>query len=460
MAEYDFETDYLIVGAGAMGVAFADEILHRDSQAHVTLVDRRSKPGGHWNDAYSFVTLHQPALYYGVNSETLGGGGNDLVSKAQVLGYFERVLNKLQKTGRLTFLSQSEYEGDGRVRSLLRKNHSQTLKIRRRLVDATYSQVQVPSTSPPPFAFDDDVTVVPINALESLDKPWNHYTVIGAGKTGLDALLFLLLQGVPPSDISWVVSQDAWLMIRESILPHNLITTFLHQMKLGASLQNATEYFHSMEKKNLFFRIDTSIEPTSYRCATVSHDELQKLRTLTNVIRKGRVKTITSTTMELTKGSVDVEPGTLFVNAAANGLAQRPARPVFEPGRITLQPVTHCQPTFGAAMIAHVEWRFNDDATKNKVTMPVPHPMVPDDFPLALHTMVQNLANMSLPLVNTVGRMRLNAMSHASFIDNLKLFWTYLRWYRPFFTNMQKLFPLPTISSSGSPGHVEQSGKH
>ncbi len=115
MAEYDFETDYLVVGAGAMGVAFADEILHRDSQAHVTLVDRRSKPGGHWNDAYSFVTLHQPALYYGVNSETLGGGGHDLVSKAQVLGYFERVLNKLQKTGRLTFLSQSEYEGNERT---------------------------------------------------------------------------------------------------------------------------------------------------------------------------------------------------------------------------------------------------------------------------------------------------------------------------------------------------------
>ncbi len=143
------------------------------------------------------------------------------------------------------------------------------------------------------------------------------------------------------------------------------------------------------------------------------------------------------------------------INAAANGLAQRPARPVFEPGRITLQPVTHCQPTFGAAMIAHVEWRFDDDATKNKVTMPVPHPMVPEDFPVALHTMVQNLANMSLPLVSAVGRMRLNAMIHASFVDNLKLFWTYLRWHRPFFSNMQKLFPLPSISSLESPEHVD-----
>ena len=29
-------------------------------------------PGGHWNDAYSFVNLHQPSAFYGVNSLPLG----------------------------------------------------------------------------------------------------------------------------------------------------------------------------------------------------------------------------------------------------------------------------------------------------------------------------------------------------------------------------------------------------
>ena len=43
--------DYLISGAGAMGMAFADVILH-ESDKTIALVDRRAAPGGHWNDAY------------------------------------------------------------------------------------------------------------------------------------------------------------------------------------------------------------------------------------------------------------------------------------------------------------------------------------------------------------------------------------------------------------------------
>ena len=63
----NFETDYLIIGAGAAAMAFADELL-TNSDARILMVDRRDKPGGHWNDAYPFVRLHQPSAFYGVNS--------------------------------------------------------------------------------------------------------------------------------------------------------------------------------------------------------------------------------------------------------------------------------------------------------------------------------------------------------------------------------------------------------
>ena len=39
-------TDYLVVGAGAMGMAFTDALVDH-SDAHVTLVDRRHVVGGH-----------------------------------------------------------------------------------------------------------------------------------------------------------------------------------------------------------------------------------------------------------------------------------------------------------------------------------------------------------------------------------------------------------------------------
>ena len=56
---------------------------------------------GHWNDAYQFVSLHQPAAYYGVNSRELGEGGKDLVSKSQILAYYELVLKDFLATGKV-----------------------------------------------------------------------------------------------------------------------------------------------------------------------------------------------------------------------------------------------------------------------------------------------------------------------------------------------------------------------
>jgi cation diffusion facilitator CzcD-associated flavoprotein CzcO len=54
------ETDYLVVGAGAMGMAFVDAVID-DPEADVIMVDRRPGPGGHWLDAYPFVQVHQPS---------------------------------------------------------------------------------------------------------------------------------------------------------------------------------------------------------------------------------------------------------------------------------------------------------------------------------------------------------------------------------------------------------------
>ncbi|WP_332826170.1 NAD(P)-binding protein, partial [Ramlibacter sp.] len=72
------ETDYLVVGAGAAGMAFTDALLMH-SDATVTLVDRRHAPGGHWLDAYPFVRLHQPSAFYGVDSVPLG---NDAIERS------------------------------------------------------------------------------------------------------------------------------------------------------------------------------------------------------------------------------------------------------------------------------------------------------------------------------------------------------------------------------------------
>ena len=56
MGTRTLETDYLVVGCGAAGMAFAGALIAA-SDAEVVMVDRRHAPGGHWNDAYPFVRL-------------------------------------------------------------------------------------------------------------------------------------------------------------------------------------------------------------------------------------------------------------------------------------------------------------------------------------------------------------------------------------------------------------------
>src|SRR5258708_7150613 len=68
---HSLEADYLVVGAGAMGMAFIDTLVS-ETPASVVLVDRNHQPGGHWTTAYPFVRLHQPSAFYGVNSLSLG----------------------------------------------------------------------------------------------------------------------------------------------------------------------------------------------------------------------------------------------------------------------------------------------------------------------------------------------------------------------------------------------------
>ena len=118
MARTTIDTDHLVLGAGALGMAFADALVdHAD--VHVTIVDRRHAAGGHWNDAYPFVQLHQASLFYGVASTVLGTGEVQLdgpetglqqrAHRAEIQQYYDEVLQRLVASGRVTFLGGHEH---------------------------------------------------------------------------------------------------------------------------------------------------------------------------------------------------------------------------------------------------------------------------------------------------------------------------------------------------------------
>ncbi len=121
------ETDYLVVGAGAMGMAFVDALVgHAD--VDVVMIDRRPAPGGHWLDAYPFVRLHQPSRYYGVDSLDLGDGRGDVddpgagftarASAGEICGYYDAVAARgCGDSGRVRFFPMSEHVGGSAFRS-------------------------------------------------------------------------------------------------------------------------------------------------------------------------------------------------------------------------------------------------------------------------------------------------------------------------------------------------------
>ena len=431
------EVDYLVIGAGARGMAFADHIIHADPTATVALVDRRAQPGGHWVDAYPFVRLHQPALYYGVESMPLGSGGRDLASKDVILAYYQAVQAALEATGRCRFLLQHTYEGEGRCRSLVDADQVVTLRARRRLVDSVYVGVSIPSTRPPPFPVDPACTILPLNVLSALEQSWSRYVVIGAGKTGFDAVLQLLAQGTDPDRITWVVSRDPWVIVRENIWPEDILRTLAVQSRTICQSGTWRELYEGFEKIGILERIWPDREPSSFRCATVSGAEVEQLRRITRVVRMGRVQRIEAERIVLDRGELPTGPDVLHVDCAAQGLPVWAPCPVFEPGRITLQSVLFCQPTASAALIAAAEVSLSDDDTRNRTLRSILPPEVPEDFLKILPSLYDNLraALLRRGLWRFIFRNRLSIVSH-------------FKWWQVIWAVLTSLWWLPRVEST------------
>jgi hypothetical protein len=392
------QTDYLVVGAGATAMSFVDTLLS-ETEADVTMVDRRYRPGGHWNDAYPFVHLHQPSASYGVSSRELSNWTKDktglnqglygLASGAEVLAHFEQVLNdRFLPSSRVRWLPMSEYnaapDGAHYVRSLT-SGESVQIEIRKKLVDGTLARTEIPATHQPKFSIAPGIVCVAPNRLPEIRRPYPAYAVVGSGKTGMDACIWLIQNGVPPSRIRWIMSRDAWLLNRENFQPgaddfDRTIASVIGQFDAIAEATSVADLFSKLEQRSLLMRIDKTIEPTTYRCAIVSPTELAQLRRIEDIVRLGHLRAIEPTRIVLDKGVLAADPDTLYVDCSACALTPPPGIPVFDGDRVNLLMVRWCQPLFSAAVIAFVESHFDDPVEKNALCGVVPTPERPTDW--------------------------------------------------------------------------------
>ncbi len=384
----EVETDYLVVGAGASGMAFTDTLVAH-SDAEVVVVDRRHRPGGHWLDAYPFVRLHQPSAYYGVESRPLGhdridqdgpnSGFYERASAAEICDYYGHVLDEhLLPTGRVEFFGMSDYRGansDGHLVVSLLDGSEMLVRARRRFVDATYVQSEIPSRHVPDFAVEPGVTVIPPNGLVNLGEPADRFTVIGAGKTAIDTCLWLLEVGVDPLRIRWIRGRDPWQFDRAFTQPLDLVGGYMRLqacwVKAAAAAEDGRDFAHRLEDAGMFVRIDPLTEPLVFRGATISRREIDALSTLEHIIRARRVRSIGPRSFTTEADEIPSHAGEVYVDCTAAGVPAAAARPVFGPGRITIQYLSVGLIPWGAATIAFVESTDLHEEEKNRLCPPV-----------------------------------------------------------------------------------------
>src|SRR6476660_8677011 len=423
----NIEADYLVVGAGAMGLAFADTLVS-ESDATVVVVDRNDQPGGHWTTAYPFVRLHQPSAYYGVNSRNLGtdtidqsglnAGYYELASGAEVCAYFDTVMRQhLLPTGRVTYLPMSEYLGGGQIRTL----GGEDIKVSARRVVTSRVEIIVPSMRRPSYDIAPGVECVPPNDLPRIREARDRYVIVGAGKTAMDACVWLLRHGVAPHRLTWIKPRDSWILDRAAIQPGSqfakrVLRDFSAQLAAVAEAESLPDLFDRLEAKGCLMRIDQSVDPTMYRCAILSQAELEQLRRIDDVVRMGHVRTIEPGRITLEGGTRDIDGSALYIDCSADGFAHIEPATVFTDERIALQAVRTCQPAFSAAVIGHVEATYSDDETRNAFCNPVPYPSEPADWLRMMLAFNKNQVRwFSDPdMMAWVDASRLNVLHHVS----------------------------------------------
>jgi len=414
--ETNITCDYLIVGAGTGCLSFVDTLLTLREDVTFVIVDRNSRPGGHWTSAYPFVLLHQPSCYYGVKSLSLGKldkngkeiyNLNDRATADEICVYYRKVVENFVATGRVRTYFEANYEGEAaglnetnsstyndptaKITHIFTTKEGRSIHVKCMKVVQSETKAIVPSMRKGvPFPIDEKVVkAIPLNHLpKHIGKTRQKYMVIGAGKSGVDAINYLLDHGnVDPDQIIWIVSQSNWYWLRDGISPHpapgsgfwkRVNKTFFEPLVKGKS---ADEVFLLMEKVGAMGRVDPDDGhfPRVFKGASISNHDLANLRRLKNVVKnRGRVTSITSREVIIQNGAhtIPFSPSdTVIVDCMADdnlfGYFDFDENfELFNPHKIRLGPTTSLyNPSHSSSQAAFLEANFDDseagDAVKN-----------------------------------------------------------------------------------------------
>jgi len=182
------------------------------------------------------------------------------------------------------------------------------------------------------------------------------------------------------------------------------------------------EVFLKLESLGQVLRIDPANNPTMFHYAPISTGEVELLRTIKQVIRKGRVLNIGHNSMVMVmvmvmaQGEMAMEPVTLYVDCTVSAITSRTGGPVFRDDRFLIQILRAPLVALSAALTAYVEVRGGDEEQKNKLCTPVPFSENLAGYARATHASMMNQYHWSQDKADAekwavMARLRTNAMA-------------------------------------------------
>src|SRR6185436_20310844 len=119
------------------------------------------------------------------------------------------------------------------------------------------------------FEIGTDARCVPINELSRGLEQADRFTIIGAGKTAIDACLWLLEVGVSADAIRWIKPRESWLMNRVFAQGGELVGTMLEgislQIEAAALAASVDDLMNRLNETAQLLRVDQDVKPTMYK---------------------------------------------------------------------------------------------------------------------------------------------------------------------------------------------------
>jgi len=367
-----------------------------------------------------------------------------LASKDEILAYCRQVMIDLLSTGRVTYFpkcrtkamcknpSTGELEdprdglpSDGLVHftHVLDPDQSWSCRVRRKVVDSTYMEVKVPSTVKANFHVASGVHFVTPNQLQSLREGGPEFVVCGAGKTGLDVVLYLLRQGVQPKNLVWVMPRSSWYLQRDSLDPLKRAVSY----KIFSESKDAIDVLLRMEEAGFLLRFDDDNSskkqkreegehhgltfadiPKVFRCATIDRAEHAILRRYRAeapknfLVNCGRISEIAEPGRVVLSSGKEIRtgPGTVYVNCTASAFNTPWTSKIFEDDKklIRLQCTALCQVTPSASLLGYVETQFHKgkltEEERALVSTPAPIPDTAEEACLCFERSLRNTSTL------------------------------------------------------------------